>query len=76
MRIILAGHIIINILGGSTYFLLNSFLGAGVSFVGIAQSIIMYFYNRKEKRPPLCPSVRKDTWAVLFALRRVILLKQ
>ena len=53
MRIILAGHIIINILGGSTYFLLNSFLGAGVSFVGIAQSIIMYFYNRKEKRPPL-----------------------
>ena len=53
MRVILAGHIISNVLAGSTYFLLNSFSGAGISFVAIAQSVIMYFYNRKDKKPPV-----------------------
>lgn len=52
MKGMLVGHIVTNVLAGSTYFLLNSFSGAGISFIAIAQSIAMYVYNRKNMPPP------------------------
>ena len=52
MKGMLVGHITTNVLAGSTYFLLNSFSGAGISFIAIAQSIAMYIFNRKNIPPP------------------------
>lgn len=51
MRNILLGQITANILTASTYFLLGGFSGAGICLIAIVQSIVMFFYERKEKQP-------------------------
>lgn len=51
MKIILIGHIATNLLTASTYFLLDSFSGAGICVIAIVQTVIMFFYNRKNVKP-------------------------
>ena len=51
MKNILIGQIVINLLAASTYFLLGGFSGAGICFIAIAQTITMFFYNVKNKKP-------------------------
>jgi hypothetical protein len=53
MKKILAGQIVANLLTASTYFLLGGFSGAGICFVAIVQSVVMFLYDRKGKKPPL-----------------------
>lgn len=62
MRKILVGQIASNVLSSSTYFLLGGFSGAGVCFVAIFQSIVMYALNKREITPP------KSVIAVFIAL--------
>ena len=51
MKNILIATIAANLLAASTYFLLDSFSGAGISLIAIIQLIIMYIYNKKDKTP-------------------------
>ena len=51
MKKILAGQILANLLTASTYFLLGGFSGAGICFAAIAQSVVMFLYDRKGKSP-------------------------
>lgn len=53
MKLILAGHIAANFLTALTYLLLGGFSGASICILAVAQSIVMFFYNRKEKKPHL-----------------------
>lgn len=53
LKIILLGHLVTNLMVAATYFLLNSFSGAGICFIAIFQSIVMYFYNQKNTKPHL-----------------------
>ena len=49
MKLILLGQIVANLLAASTYFLLDGLSGAGICFLAIAHTIVMFFYNRKNK---------------------------
>ena len=51
MKGILAGRILGNVLSATTYLLLGGLSGAGVCFIAIAHTVIMYIYNAK-KIPP------------------------
>ena len=51
MKAILATQIIGNTLAASTYFLVGRFTGAGVSIIAVLQTVVMYFYNVKNKKP-------------------------
>ena len=51
MKKILLGQILANLLTASTYFLLCGFSGAGICFLAIVQSVVMYFYNVKDLKP-------------------------
>ena len=51
MKGILVTQIIGNSLVASTYFLLGRFTGAGVSIIAVVQTVVMYFYNAKDKKP-------------------------
>jgi hypothetical protein len=53
MSHILAGQILANLLTASTYFLLGGFSGAGICFIAIAQSVVMFFYAKRQKKPHL-----------------------
>ena len=53
MKGILATQIIGNTLAASTYFLVGGFTGAGVSIIAVVQTVVMYFYNVKDKKPHL-----------------------
>lgn len=53
MKGILITQIIANSLAASTYFLLGGFTGAGVSIIAVLQTAVMYFYNVKDKKPPV-----------------------
>ena len=51
MTKILIGQITANLLTASTYFLLGGFSGAGICFIAIIQSVVMFLYSIK-KIPP------------------------
>ena len=51
MKKILIAQITLNLLVASTYFLLNKFSGVGISLIAIIQLIVMFGYNKKEKKP-------------------------
>ena len=53
MKHILLGQILANLLSGSTFLLLGGFSGSGVCFIAIAQSVIMFLYAQKNKKPHL-----------------------
>ena len=53
MKQILTGQIIANLLSASTYFLLGGLSGAGICFVAIVQSVVMYIYDAKKIKPHL-----------------------
>lgn len=48
---ILLGQITVNLLAASTFFLFGGLSGAWICFVAIVQTIVMFFYNRKNKLP-------------------------
>ena len=50
MKAILITQIRSNLLVSSTYFLLGSFSGAGISLIAIIQLIVMYVYDKKETK--------------------------
>lgn len=51
MKGVLITQITANILASSTYFLLGGFSGAGISLIAIVQLIVMFLYDRKDKKP-------------------------
>ena len=51
MKGVLITQIAANLLASSTYFLLGGFSGAGISLIAIIQLIVMFLYDRKEKKP-------------------------
>lgn len=51
MKGVLITQISANLLASSTYFLLGGFSGAGISLIAIIQLIVMFFYNKKDKKP-------------------------
>ena len=51
MKGILATQLIGNSLAASTYFLMGGFTGAGVSIIAVVQTVVMYFYSLKDKKP-------------------------
>ena len=53
MKWILAGQIVANLLTALTYLLLGGFSGAGICLLAILQSLVMFFYARKQKKPHL-----------------------
>ncbi|MBQ1947214.1 MAG: YgjV family protein [Clostridia bacterium] len=53
MEKILVGQIMANVLTASTYFLLGGFSGAGICFIAILQSVIMFLLAKKEKQVKL-----------------------
>ncbi len=53
MKGILVTQLIGNSMAASTYFLLGGFTGAGVSIIAVVQTVVMYFYNVKDKKPHL-----------------------
>ena len=48
---ILLGQITVNLLAASTFFLFGGLSGVRICFVAIVQTIVMFFYNRKNKLP-------------------------
>jgi hypothetical protein len=57
MKGILVTQLIGNFLASSTYFLLGGFTGAGVSIIAVVQTVIMYLYNVKDKKPHVAVTV-------------------
>ena len=53
MHWILLGQITANLLSGSTYLLLGGLSGAGISVVAVVQSVVMFLYNRRGRKPHL-----------------------
>ena len=53
MRGILIGQTIVNLTSVLTYVLLGGLSGAGICFVAILQSIVMYILNVKNIKPQL-----------------------
>ena len=51
MKSILITQIIANLLASSTYFVLGSFSGAGISLIAIIQLIVVYIYDKKNIKP-------------------------
>ena len=51
MRFILLGQIAVNVLTATTYFLLGGFSGAGICFIAIIQTVVMFVYDSKNVRP-------------------------
>ena len=51
MKGILITQIIANLLASSTYFVLGSFSGAGISLIAIIQLIVVYIYGLKKIKP-------------------------
>lgn len=51
MKGILITQISANLLASSTYFLLGGFSGAGISIIAIIQLIVMFLYDKKQKKP-------------------------
>lgn len=51
MKKILVGQILANLLTASTYFLLGGLSGAGICFIAIFQTVVMFIYSVK-KVPP------------------------
>lgn len=58
MNIILIFQIAANALAGMTYFFLDGKSGLGISILAVVQTVVMYFYDKKEKTPH---------WAVTLA---------
>ena len=58
MNIILIFQIAANALAGMTYFFLDGKSGLGISILAVVQTVVMYFYGKKEKTPH---------WAVTLA---------
>lgn len=50
MEKILVGQIIANVLTASTYFLLGGISGAGICYIAILQSVVMFLLAKKEKQ--------------------------
>ena len=57
MKMILLGQITVNLLAASTFFLFGGLSGAGICFVAIIQTIVMFFYNRKNKLPHISVTI-------------------
>ena len=53
MKLILIGQITANLLSAATYFLLDGFSGAGICFIAILQTVVMFVYNQKKKEAPI-----------------------
>ena len=53
MKGILISQIIANLLASSTYFVLGSFSGAGISLIAIIQLVVVYIYDKKNVKPHL-----------------------
>lgn len=53
MKKILFGQILANLLAASTYFLLGGLSGAGICFIAISQTVVMFIYNLKGVKPHL-----------------------
>ena len=53
MRWILAGQIAANLLTAATYLLLGGLSGAGICLLAIVQSVVMFVYAQKQKKPHL-----------------------
>lgn len=53
MNKILFGQILANLLTASTYFLLGGITGAGICFIAIVQSVVMFIYDNKGVKPHL-----------------------
>jgi len=53
MKKLLFCQLMSNLLAFSTYFLLGGFTGAGISVIAIVQSLVMYVFQRKERKTPL-----------------------
>ena len=51
MKKILAGQILANLLTASTYFLLGGISGAGICFIAIFQTVVMFIYSIKKVTP-------------------------
>ncbi|MBQ9713916.1 MAG: YgjV family protein [Clostridia bacterium] len=51
MTWILLGHITTNLLTALSYVFVGGWSGSGICFIAIAQTLTMYFYNRKSKSP-------------------------
>ena len=47
----------VNLLAASTFFLFGGLSGAGICFVAIIQTIVMFFYNRKNKLPHISVTI-------------------
>ena len=60
MKKIVVGQTLVNLMVAVSYFVLGGLSGAGICFIAIFQGILMYFFDRKEKKAPL--------WVVLFFL--------
>ncbi len=53
MKHILLGQLAINLLTTVSYFLLDGLSAAGICLVAIGQTLILYGYDRRQKRPPV-----------------------
>ena len=53
MSLILIGQITANLLTALSYFFIGGWSGSGICFIAIAQSIVMFLYERKHKKPQL-----------------------
>lgn len=51
MKGILIGQILANLFTSSTYFLLGGFSGAGICLLAIVQGVVMFFYEKNNKKP-------------------------
>ena len=51
MKAILICQLLANTLAGLTYFFLDGKSGIGISILAVVQTVVMYFYGKKEKIP-------------------------
>ena len=51
VKIILLFQLAVNLLTALTYILLGGLSGGGICLIAIVQTIVMFLYNRKEKKP-------------------------
>lgn len=69
MKTILAAQIIMNLLAAVTCFLLGGFSGVGISIIAVVQTIVMYFYSMKDKKPHVAVTA---LFVVVYILNSVI----
>lgn len=53
LKWILLGQLTTNLLTAVSYILLGGLSGGGICFIAILQSLVMFFYNQKNKKPHL-----------------------